>query len=80
MTGLETLYDRREKRCLDFLLKCLKHSKNHKLFPLNAEQSVNKVRNREIFIVNFTSTEAYRMSTFLTARENLMNTLTHHNY
>ena len=32
MTGLETLWDRREKRCLDFSIKCIKHSQNSRFF------------------------------------------------
>ena len=35
MTGLETLFDRREKRCLDFSIKCIKHPQNSRFFPLN---------------------------------------------
>ena len=35
MTGLETLYLRRETRVLNFSLKCLKHLVNKNLFPLN---------------------------------------------
>ena len=33
MTGLDTLKNRRLKRCLDFSLKSIKHPKNQKLFP-----------------------------------------------
>ena len=39
MCGLDSLSDRREKRCLDFSLKCLKHPKNKRLFLLNAATS-----------------------------------------
>ena len=35
MTGLPTLAERREKRCLAFSLKCLKYPINSKLFPVN---------------------------------------------
>ena len=64
MCGLQTLHDRREKRCLDFAVKCTKHPVNKRLFPLNKnlENNVNNVRSREIFQVNFARTESYRMS------------------
>ena len=32
--GLETLYSRRESRCLNFALRCVKHPVNSRLFPL----------------------------------------------
>ena len=35
MSCLETLKSRRAKHCLDISLKCLKHPKNNRLFPLN---------------------------------------------
>ena len=64
MTGLETLYSRRENRCLDFSLKCLKHVKNYRLFPMNPTLKNEKynIRNRELFKVNFAKTESYRNS------------------
>ena len=34
MTNLTKLSDRREKRCLDFARKCLKHPRNNRLFPI----------------------------------------------
>ena len=37
MVGLDSLYDRRVKRCLHFSLKCVKHDKS-RLFPLNRTQ------------------------------------------
>ena len=45
MSGLDTLYARRLKRCLDFSLKCVKHEKNSRLFPLNTNAGVFNVRN-----------------------------------
>ena len=63
MCGLKTLFARREKRCLDFALKCVKHPTNHRLFPLNpANMEINNVRSREKFVVNFAKTETYRKS------------------
>ena len=64
MTGLVSLYDRREKRCLDFSLKCLKHPINSRLFPMNPNylNPAHKGRNRERFVVNFASTDTYKDS------------------
>ena len=64
MCGLQTLFVRREKRCLDFALKCAKHPINSRIFPLNSNlgTEASNVRNREIFEVNFARTEAYRKS------------------
>ena len=65
MCNLSTLFDRREKRCLDFALKCLNHPKHNRLFPLNPSISNenNEVRSREIFEVNFAKTGSYKKST-----------------
>ena len=61
MTGLDTLYSRREKRCLSFSLKCLKHEKNKRMFQVNNFIGTN-VRERETVWVNFAGTETYRKS------------------
>ena len=63
MTGLQTLHNRREKPCLDFAKKCLKHPRHKKLFPTNStlKDSTN-IRNREPFTVNFARTERYKKS------------------
>ena len=63
MCGLETLFARRQKRCLDFALKCVKHERNRRLFPLNHVTSEHYVRDRETFHVNFARTSTYRDST-----------------
>ena len=39
MSGLQTLYSRRVKRCLDFALKSIKHPRNKRLFPLNTRKN-----------------------------------------
>ena len=57
MCGLETLHARREKHCLAFSLKCIKHEKNQRLFPRNAGN------HREKFHVNWARTETYKIST-----------------
>ena len=65
MTGLQTLDERREDRCLNFSLKCIKHSENSRFFPLNPNIQNNNIdiRERENFHVNFARTEDYRQST-----------------
>ena len=63
MCGLETLFDRRTKRCLDFSLKCLKHPRNNRLFPLNPATGNHYVRSKEIFEVNWARTDDYKNST-----------------
>ena len=61
--GLQSLSDRRDKRCLDLSLKCIKHPRNRRLFPENNHQN-NRVRNSETFTVNFARTDSYRDSAF----------------
>ena len=63
ITGLQTLYDRREERCLNYSLKSIKHTQNSRFFPLNPSlQNDIDIREREHFIVNFAKTEDYRNS------------------
>ena len=64
LCGLQTLFDRRQKRCLDFALKCLKHPVNSRLFPSNVNKlnNVYDPRKREHYQVNFARTSAYRDS------------------
>ena len=63
MTNLTKLSDRREKRCLDFARKCLKHPRNKRLFPLKkSEEKEHFLRKNEIFEVNFASTSKYYQS------------------
>jgi hypothetical protein len=61
MTGLITLHQRREDRCLSFALKSLKHPVNRKMFPLNMETGQD-TRNPEMFTVNFARTDTYMLS------------------
>ena len=60
VTGLNTLKQRREEKCLAFSLKCLKHPELKRLFPRN--EKVYTLRNKEDFKVNFAYTEDYRKS------------------
>ena len=52
MCSLETLYARRQKRCLDFALKCTKN-------PVSNE---HYIRDKEMFKVNFARTNTYKIS------------------
>ena len=62
MTGLQTLFDRRGQRCLQFSLRAIKHDRNSKLFPLNKTAGILNTRQSEKFTVNFASTSSYRDS------------------
>ena len=59
--GLQTLSERREKRCLDFSIKCLKNTRNRRIFPSNPEHN-ERVRESEPFTVNFARTDTYKDS------------------
>ena len=59
--NLETLYDRRLNRCLDFSLKCLKQPRTRRLFPVNPNYNGN-IRSSEQFEVNFAKTSKYQKS------------------
>ena len=63
MCGLELLFTRREKRTLQFGLKCLKHPENQNIFPNNPTQDTHNIRHREYLKVNKAHTEAYKKST-----------------
>ena len=63
MTGLSTLAERRQSRCLDFGLKAIKHPENQSFFPENPIVNTQiATRDSEAYIVNFSRTEAYRKS------------------
>ena len=59
-TGLKTLKQRREEKCLAFSLKCLKHPQLKRLFPRN--ENLHSLRNKDEFKINFANTEKYRKS------------------
>ena len=62
MCGLKSLYDRRQKRCIDFALKSVKNSRTRKMFSPNQIEHGHNIRKKEIFKVNFARTEQYRKS------------------
>ena len=64
MTGQASLIERREKRCLEFALRCIKHPINKKIFPQNPNlnQEGMEIRSREVFVVNHARTESYKKS------------------
>ena len=62
LCGLQSLSERRDKRCLDFSVKALKHPKNSRMFPINPNYSAH-IRGSEPFLVNFAKTETYKTST-----------------
>ena len=59
-TGLKTLKQRREDKCLSFSLKCLKHPQLKRLFPRN--ENLHQTRKKDEFKINFAYTEHYRKS------------------
>ena len=63
MNRLDSLQNRRLKRCLDFSLQSIKHPRNMKMFPLNESNPSYKIRNNEKFKVNFAKTSTYKKST-----------------
>ena len=60
VSGLESLQDRREDKCLQFGLKSLLHPVHCRMFPVNPETS--QTRNREHFTVNWAKSESYKNS------------------
>ena len=64
MCNLEKLSTRREKRQLNFALKCLEYPFTQNLFPENESK-------REKFVVNFARTEQYKNSTVPQCQRNL---------
>ena len=59
--NLDTLQNRREKRCLNFALKCLNHPKHKSLFPIN-NQNLHNMRKIEKYRVNFAHNGYYQKS------------------
>ena len=63
MTGLHSLESRRFTRCLDYSLRSIKHPRNRNMFPLAQNSSAYKIREKEMFQVNFARTSTYKDST-----------------
>ena len=61
-TNLETLDERREVIGLRFAKNCLKNKNFSKLFPLNSQKHVMKVRNPQKYRINKANTERYKDS------------------
>ena len=62
MCGLKKLSIRREQRCLNFSMKCVKHEKNSRLFPLNTRTFGQEQNTKEAFVVNWARTGTYQKS------------------
>jgi hypothetical protein len=60
-TGLKSLSDRRQSRCLAFAKRCLSNPQTKGMFPLNLEDPYN-LREAEKYQVNFSRTENYKNS------------------
>ena len=63
MTGLEKLVIRRQKRMLNFSLKCIEHPENKRFFPPAEINHEYNTRNQEKFTVNYARTRSYQQST-----------------
>ena len=63
-TGLESLSQRRENRCLKFALQSLVHPIHSKMFPVNPQilQNPHATRNTEHFMVKKAKSESYKQS------------------
>ena len=60
-TGLKSLSDRRQSRCLAFAKRCFSNTQAKGMFPLNLEDPYN-LRDAEKYQVNFSRTENYKNS------------------
>ena len=61
--GLETLHSRRQKRCLAFGLRSLKHSKHKTMFQPSNEADSVEIRLKNKFHVNCAHKTRYKKST-----------------
>ena len=61
--SLDTLFNRRENRCLTFGLRSIKHPKHSSMFPLNDTQvNLHDIRSINKLKVNFARTSTYQKS------------------
>ena len=70
MTGLSTLFQRRDNRMTRFALKCLEHPKHNEMFPINVEKG-HDLRAHEKFLVNFARTSFYKNSSIIFCQNRL---------
>ena len=62
--GLDSLSERRQKKCLQFGLKCLLHPIHSSMFPVNPQlNNLVNTRSKEHFLVNKARTDSYKDST-----------------
>ena len=75
LCNLRSLFDRREKRALDFGKKCIKHTSLKRIFPENPRilDDPHNLRSREPFKVNYARTEAYKNSAIPAIQRRLNN-------
>ena len=62
MCNLKSLHDRREDRCMNFAVRCLRHPLNYRLFPLNTDKHSLHEKSKEKFKVNFAKGGALKKS------------------
>ena len=62
ITGIQSLFERREGLCLKFAKACLKNSQVKDIFPVNAPNTDMTTRNREKYTVTFARSERLRTS------------------
>jgi len=67
---LDTLFSRREYRCLSYGLKCVEHPKHKSMFPLNVSEEVH-IRNHNKFFVDFAK-HSYHKSSAIPYIQNIM--------
>ena len=72
LTGLELLSERRERRCLEFGLKCLVHPIHKRMFPANPKlDEGHSIRSQERFVENKAKTDSYNMSAIPCMQRNM---------
>ena len=69
---MQTLYDRRERKCLTFAKKCLKEANMCKMFPLKADESIMYRRKSEKYKVIKAKTSRLKNSPVI-HMQNLLN-------
>ena len=60
--NLQTLFDRRQKLCLNFAMKTTKHRKMNKMFPLRKDFTNMKTRINEKYEITMAHTERLKRS------------------